>query len=166
MFAERKTRDGILIKVPIPYQPPSLIRTGAGAHSSWVRKVVWIWTQQNGPVPPGHAITTIDGDETNCDPDNIVCVPRGVLAQMNRPSAPRNPEMRPERLRLAQLHQALREKRASNHPEAQTPSRTEKTTECLHGTRTPNRSPSRRYAVPRQASARKEAPNLSNGDLQ
>ena len=116
MFAERKTRDGILIKVPVPYQPPSFKRTGTGAHSRWIRKIVWIWTQANGPVPSGHVITTLDGDESNCDPENIVCVPRGTIAQMNRPSAPRNPVMRAERLRLAQLHQALHDRRASKHP--------------------------------------------------
>jgi hypothetical protein len=38
-----------------------------------------------GPIPPGHVVMLLDGDEDAClDPDNLVCVSRGTLARANQ----------------------------------------------------------------------------------
>ena len=43
-----------------------------------------IWEQHNGTIPAGMAVIFADGDKTNFEPDNLVCVSRGDLAILNR----------------------------------------------------------------------------------
>ena len=108
---DRKT-PALEIKVPGPAPWESHRRRGMNRETHWVRKAVWVWTQANGPVPPGHVVLQVDGDPANCDPSNLECVPRAVMAALNRHSSPvyAGPEVNPARVRLAQLKVAVTER--------------------------------------------------------
>lgn len=107
LYSERwthnKQKKPILeIKVPEP-------NPYTGAETRWIRKAVWTWTREHGPVPPGHAILTLDGDEANCGPDNLVCAPRSVLQRLNAPWArpDRDRTAYPVHVRIAQIHDRI-----------------------------------------------------------
>ena len=111
----RANRDGqrqLMIKVPGPSPYESHRKAGIHQKDHWVRKAVWVWEQANGPVPKGHVVIQLDGDPANCEPDNLVCAPRAVLARLNHRHAPdyTGPEANPARVRLAQLQVALSER--------------------------------------------------------
>ena len=55
-----------------------------GHPNRWVRKAVWVWRQAHGDVPPGHVVIQLDGDPANCALENLDCLPRAVLCQLNR----------------------------------------------------------------------------------
>ena len=43
------------------------------------------WSAHHGPVPTGHVVMILDGDEDAClDIDNLACVSRAVLARANQ----------------------------------------------------------------------------------
>lgn len=50
----------------------------------WIGEHRLIWEEKNGPVPTGHVVAFLDGDLTNLALENLRCVPRGVLAVMNK----------------------------------------------------------------------------------
>jgi len=64
-------------------------------------------------IPEGHAVIHRDGDEANCELDNLECVPRRVLAVLNSGATPpyAGPEANPARIRLAELKSALAERK-------------------------------------------------------
>ncbi|SIO94687.1 HNH endonuclease signature motif containing protein [Vibrio spartinae] len=71
-------KDGhILIKVnePNPY---------TGASTRYRPKHHVVWEQHNGVIPRGHIIRFKDGDNRNCDIDNLVCVSKSVNLRMNK----------------------------------------------------------------------------------
>lgn len=100
------------IKVPGPAPWPSHHSRGLNRKTHWVRKAVWVWTQEHGPVPDGHVVIQLDGDPANCDLANLDCVSRKVLQRLNHPTAPpwAGPEANPARVRLAQLRTAVAER--------------------------------------------------------
>ncbi|MEM0953332.1 MAG: HNH endonuclease signature motif containing protein [Pseudomonadota bacterium] len=67
----------ILIKVPE-------INPYTGTFGWYRAKHRWIWEAEVGPIPDGHAVVFLDGDQTNCDIENLRCVPRGVLTRFNK----------------------------------------------------------------------------------
>lgn len=80
-----------------------------------------LWEQANGPVPEGHALKSLDGDRTNCDPANWVAVPRALLPRLAGYAGRGKrvlaydeaaPEARPAVLAIAKLAHAAREGRA------------------------------------------------------
>lgn len=69
--SERITKDGYVeIKIAEP--------------DKWRLKHLAIWEQQNGPIPPKHALIFADGDKTNISIDNLLLVTREQLLTMNR----------------------------------------------------------------------------------
>lgn len=71
-------KDGfILVKVeePNPY---------TGAKTRFKHKHLVMWEQANGPVPPGHVVTFIDGNKLNCVLGNMECISRSELARRNK----------------------------------------------------------------------------------
>ncbi|WP_161944194.1 HNH endonuclease signature motif containing protein, partial [Streptococcus suis] len=50
----------------------------------WERVHLQVWREHHGPVPEGCIIVFLDGDKTNVDISNLVCVTRADLAQMNK----------------------------------------------------------------------------------
>ena len=82
-----------------------------GEHSGFGNSLVWpflqrhLWRQIYGPIPAGHAVTFIDGDRTNCNPDNLKLISRREL--MARNSVHNLP---PELKQVIQLCGALKRK--------------------------------------------------------
>lgn len=53
-------------------------------NDQWVMKHRLVWERANGrPVPEGCSVIFCDGDRTNFDPGNLMCVTRGELLLMN-----------------------------------------------------------------------------------
>ena len=50
---------------------------------NWRPAQVVAWERERGPLPVGHVVLFADGDRSNLDPDNLVAVPRDLLAVMN-----------------------------------------------------------------------------------
>lgn len=50
----------------------------------WIGEHHLVWEAANGPIPDGHVVVFLDGDKLNTDLENLRCVPRGVLATMNK----------------------------------------------------------------------------------
>lgn len=105
-LSDEKGKTPVLM-IKVPGAAPYASQRRAGAHQStrWVRKAVWVWEHDNGPVPSGHAIVQLDGDPANCQPANLDCVPRATLAMLNCPwsAAPAGPDSNPVRIRVAQV---------------------------------------------------------------
>jgi len=78
MGAERvDTKDGyVLVKIQErnPY---------TGAETRFKAKHVAVWEGLHGPVPEGHVVRFIDGDKTNCAPENLELVRRAVHLRLN-----------------------------------------------------------------------------------
>ncbi|MDY7035539.1 MAG: HNH endonuclease signature motif containing protein [Thermodesulfobacteriota bacterium] len=91
-------RDGsVLIK--IPERDPH-----TGFPTRYKNKHVWVWEQANGPVPPGMVVAFIDGDRTNCEPENLMLISRAELLNLNRHGYKNMPdELKPSVLALSKL---------------------------------------------------------------
>ena len=76
--SERGGKDGIpLVKVRMWPDVP-------GSKDNWVPKTRAVWEREHGErVPDGHVVMFRDHDRSNYDPDNLVCVPRGLMQCMN-----------------------------------------------------------------------------------
>ena len=42
-----------------------------------------VWEEHHGPIPKGHSIAFLDGDRSNCDISNLVCLLKSEVARMN-----------------------------------------------------------------------------------
>lgn len=74
---ERPSKDGYLvIKVAEEATVPM-------SKDNWKLKHVWVWEQENGPLPDGHSVYFADGDRRNFTKDNLVAVPNRLVGQMN-----------------------------------------------------------------------------------
>ena len=120
MYSERVRLEGssktptVFIKVPGPSPFASQKATGWNQESHWVHKRRWVWERANGPIPEGHVVLHLDGDPMNCELGNLDCVPRGVLAIMNRHGPEYSgTETNPARVRLAQLKHQISERERS-----------------------------------------------------
>lgn len=69
--SERVTRDGYVeVKIKEP--------------RTWRLKHIVVWEAENGKLPSGHVIRLLDGDKTNCNIGNLLCISRGANATSNR----------------------------------------------------------------------------------
>lgn len=109
LWSERWSRQrgngAPMLEINVPFENPY---TGHG--NFWIRKAVGVWMNHHEKVvPEGHAIIQLDGDPANCDPDNLECVPRSVMARLNAYHSPQyaGREANPARVRLAQLKDAI-----------------------------------------------------------
>src|SRR5699024_1529896 len=69
--SERITRDGYMeVKIAEP--------------RTWRLKHIVEWEKINGKLPSGHVIRLLDGDKTNCNIGNLLCISRGANATSNR----------------------------------------------------------------------------------
>ncbi|MCK4789229.1 MAG: HNH endonuclease [Desulfobacteraceae bacterium] len=91
-------KDGfILMKVPErnPY---------TGFSTRYKHKHVYIWEQEHGPVPKGMVVAFIDGDKTNCEPENLMLISRAELLALNQHGYKNMPdELKPNVLALSKL---------------------------------------------------------------
>ncbi|BEO98149.1 hypothetical protein FNCP11_04650 [Fusobacterium nucleatum] len=71
LYSERLDKDGyILIKIAEP--------------NKWVRKHRWLYEQEHGAIPENSVIIFADGDKTNLNTDNLICVTRNELKVLNQ----------------------------------------------------------------------------------
>ena len=49
-----------------------------GFPSKWISKARYVYEKEVGPLPKGCRLVFLDGDKTNCDISNIMCVKREV----------------------------------------------------------------------------------------
>ena len=71
---EYKTVDGyIMIKTAEP--------------KTFELKHRYVWQQEHGVIPKGHVIRFLDSDRSNCDIDNLICVPMAVNGKVNHHDA-------------------------------------------------------------------------------
>ena len=76
---------------PINYRPVGSERINVEGYTEikvadphkWKAKHAVIWELINGPLPKGHCIIFGDGDKTNLDINNLICVSRKQLAVLN-----------------------------------------------------------------------------------
>lgn len=78
---ERKTKGYVLVKVAPRAVDPT-------AKDNWKLKHVAVWEREHGPVPEGHNIVFADRDRRNFAPENLVAVPRRLVALLNSPNCP------------------------------------------------------------------------------
>ena len=45
---------------------------------SWELKHRWLWERANGKIPEGHVVVFADGNKSNFELDNLICVPRNT----------------------------------------------------------------------------------------
>jgi len=78
-----------------------------GYERRYVLKHRYLWEQQHGPVPAGHALKCLDGNRLNTDPSNWVLISRSLLPFLNGHRGPKYdqaaPEIKPVILTLAKL---------------------------------------------------------------
>lgn len=51
---------------------------------TWQLKHILVWESLNGKLPDSHVIRLLDGDKTNCDISNLLCISRGAHATSNK----------------------------------------------------------------------------------
>lgn len=51
---------------------------------TWKLKHILVWESLNGELPDGHVIRLLDGNKTNCEPSNLLCISRGAHATSNK----------------------------------------------------------------------------------
>jgi hypothetical protein len=92
------SKDGfILVKVAEnnPY---------TGARTRFKHKHVVVWEKNNGPVPQGMIVRLIDGDPTNCEPENLLLVTRAEHLRLNQLGLASYPEeLKPTVVAIAKL---------------------------------------------------------------
>lgn len=74
--SERHTKGGILVKVAEEATVPL-------SKDNWRFKHHIAYEAAYGPIPEGCNIWAVDGDTTNCDPENLMAVPRRVSSAVN-----------------------------------------------------------------------------------
>lgn len=75
---ERLTEDGYVL-INIDEVNP---HTGYGRR--YVLKHVHLWERENGPVPEGMCLKSLDGDRSNSNPSNWTLIPRSALPKLTR----------------------------------------------------------------------------------
>lgn len=78
---ERECKGYILVKVAHRADNPA-------DKDNWKLKHVMVWEREHGPVPKGHNIVFADRDRRNFAPENLVAVPRKLVALLNSPNCP------------------------------------------------------------------------------
>lgn len=103
---ERISKDGYLERK---------IHDGMPLQSRWKEVHRIEWEELHGPVPEGHCLKCRDGDRSNTDPANWMCIPRAMLPRLaGRWSLPYDQapdELKPAVLTSARLEHAAREAR-------------------------------------------------------
>ena len=74
---ERRTKGGILVKVAEKATVPM-------SKDNWRFKHHIAYEEAWGPIPEGYVVMAVDGDSCNCDPDNLVAMPRRTMGAVNQ----------------------------------------------------------------------------------
>ncbi len=103
---ERVTRDGY-VEISVDQTNPY-----TGYERSYVLKHRWLWEQENGPVPDGHALKCLDGNRQNTAPANWKAIPRSMLPRLAGrwaiPYDSASDELKPTILAMAEVKHAAK----------------------------------------------------------
>lgn len=55
-----------------------------GKSKNWKLKHLLIWEEAYGEIPKGYSVMFLDGDKTNFNLDNLVCVSNGIIVTLNK----------------------------------------------------------------------------------
>lgn len=92
-------------------------QSGVSWTANWRQTHILQWEAQNGPVPNGMRLKSLDGNRLNADPANWTPVPLGVLPRLHGKSGrdyDRAPdELKPAIMAIAKLEHAVAKKRRS-----------------------------------------------------
>ena len=98
LWSERIGKSGF-IEMKVPERNPY-----TGFPTRYKHKHVWIWEQAHGPVPSGHVVAFLDGDNRNFGPDNLTLLTRTELLSANLHGYKDQPTaVKPSVLALAKL---------------------------------------------------------------
>jgi len=104
LWHERLGKDGF-IEIKVPETNPY-----TGSPTRYRAKHVWIWEQENGPVPEGCVVAFRDSDRTNICLENLMIISRAELLEINQLGYSKShPDTRPCILGLAKLKIKTRE---------------------------------------------------------
>jgi hypothetical protein len=82
-----------------------------GTEGYYRAKHVVLWEKKHGPVPAGHAVLFMDGDQRNFTAENLVCVNRRELVRLNQMRYRQQPdEVKSLVFALAKLRSAIGDK--------------------------------------------------------
>lgn len=74
---ERLSKDGY-VEVSVREVNPH-----TGFERRYVQQHRWLWELENGPVPDGMCLKSVDGTKTNTAPSNWKLIPRSMLPRLN-----------------------------------------------------------------------------------
>jgi hypothetical protein len=95
------------VEISVPEKNPN-----TGYHRRFKSKHVWLWEQENGPVPEGHVVAFKDGNPANVDVSNLILLSRLELLKINKHQHKAAPdEVKPVIITLAKLEAKVIEKR-------------------------------------------------------
>ena len=78
----------------------------------WKLKQRYVWEKHHGPIPPGHRICFLDGNQKNLDLDNLILVPTATSMSVCKTlGSVRIPELTRAQIALFELQQAVRGRR-------------------------------------------------------
>lgn len=60
------------------------VKVKTGEPNQWKFLHILNWTREHGPVPRGKVVIFLDGNKTNCDVSNLMCVSRAALVRANQ----------------------------------------------------------------------------------
>lgn len=104
---ERIGRDGYVM-ISIAEKDPH-----TGYERRYVVKHRWLWEKENGPVPEGLRLKSLNGDKTNTDPKNWKAIPFALAPRLNgrfgRGYDDAAPELKPSIMMAAELEHKVRE---------------------------------------------------------
>lgn len=76
---------------------------------NWMEKQRYVYEQAHGAIPDGYVVVFLDNDSTNYDIENLYCIPRKILAVMNKNNwFNKNPELTLTAIKWCELHYALK----------------------------------------------------------
>lgn len=77
-------------------------------NDNWKQFHRYVWELENGPVPDGHKIIFLDGNRTNCEISNLMCVSDGVMSTANKWfGLGKDPEINKAIIKAAELKTAI-----------------------------------------------------------
>ena len=80
--------------------------------TDWRPKQYVVWEKAHGKIPDGHMIVFLDGNTTNCDLENLACIPKRHNGMMNKlfRNESKDPKLRAAKIEWCKLYDAIKEK--------------------------------------------------------
>ena len=80
------------------------------SEGKWKLKQRYLWEKKHGPIPPGHRICFLDGNQRNFSFKNMILVPTATSTSVCKTlGSIRTPELTRAQIALFELEKAVRE---------------------------------------------------------